>query len=197
MDRRRPLGTIRPADGRIGSAVVEGLQRLQIPRDGTVRIELRGSRERPGAGRVRLGLDRPDVGVVQTAGALLAVAVLPGNGQSFRCGRRPEASHHPRPERELRNFPNPFAAGRQVTAFSYYLRTGGRVSLRILTPRGVRVATLLDGVSRGPGLHQDDRWNGRNGTGSVVLNGIYVAELAVSYDDGSSERHVRKVAVVR
>jgi hypothetical protein len=31
----------------------------------------------------------------------------------------------------------------------------------------------------------------------VVRNGVYVAELSVAYDDGTHERLLRKVAVVR
>ena len=31
----------------------------------------------------------------------------------------------------------------------------------------------------------------------VLRNGVYIAELRVSYDDGGSERLLRKVAVVR
>jgi hypothetical protein len=42
-----------------------------------------------------------------------------------------------------------------------------------------------------------DRWDGRNGAGSIVLNGVYLAELVVQFDDGSSRRLLRKVAVVR
>jgi hypothetical protein len=144
-----------------------------------------------------MGLDRSDVGVVQPAGALLAIAVLPENGQAFPLWSSPGGFTATDLTASYANFPNPFAAGRQTTVFAYYLRTDARVSLRILTPRGVPVATLIDGASRGAGLHQVDRWDGRNGAGAVVLNGIYVAELAVSYDDGISERHVRKVAVVR
>ncbi|HYM82003.1 MAG TPA: DNRLRE domain-containing protein [Candidatus Limnocylindria bacterium] len=180
------------------SAAVVGLQRLEIPKDQTVRVELRWT-PRTGAvsGRVRLGLDRPDVGVVQPGSALLAIAVLPENGQAFPLWSQAGGFSATDLSGSYANFPNPFAAGRQGTTFTYYLRDGARVSLRILTPRGVSVATLLDGVARAPGLHQDDRWDGRNGSGSVVANGVYVAELSVRYDDGTDERELRKVAVVR
>ena len=62
---------------------------------------------------------------------------------------------------------------------------------------GDKVATLLSSVSRAPGLHQEDRWDGRNGVGNAVVNGVYVAELIAHYPDGRSERILRKVAVVR
>jgi len=84
-----------------------------------------------------------------------------------------------------------------VTTFVYSLRTGAEVSLRLLTPYGETVATLLEGVSRSAGLHQDDTWTGHNGNGVAVRNGVYLAELVVRFDDGEQQRVIRKVAVVR
>jgi flagellar hook assembly protein FlgD len=95
------------------------------------------------------------------------------------------------------NFPNPFAAGREPTRFVFYLRSPGRVSLRLWTAHGEVVRTVLDGRAFGSGLQQDIQWDGRNGNGSPVVNGAYLAELQVHYDDGTSERVLRKVAVVR
>ena len=47
------------------------------------------------------------------------------------------------------------------------------------------------------GLHQTQVWDGRNGRGVIVLNGVYVAELEARFEDGTSERVFRKVGVVR
>jgi flagellar hook assembly protein FlgD len=95
------------------------------------------------------------------------------------------------------NFPNPFAAGRQTTTFSFYLPQAARVTLRIYTPRGESVRTLLEDVSAGEGLEQSFTWDGRNGEGDTVRNGVYVAELVAVFTDGKSERLTRKLAVVR
>jgi hypothetical protein len=95
------------------------------------------------------------------------------------------------------NFPNPFAAGRQATTFVYYLRSDALVSIRILTPHGAHVASLVDRAPQSGGLHQEERWDGRNDRGETVYNGVYVAELVVSYGDGTGERVRRKLAVVR
>jgi len=95
------------------------------------------------------------------------------------------------------NFPNPFAAGREQTQFAFNLPRAGQVSLRIWTPRGEPVVTLLQDRSMNDGLHQDLTWDGRNGRGDPVRNGVYLAELTVDYDDGSQARLLRKVAVVR
>jgi hypothetical protein len=95
------------------------------------------------------------------------------------------------------NFPNPFAAGREETRFAFYLPAGGRVSLDVLTIRGEKVRTVIAGASFPAGLHQGEIWDGRNGRGDVVVNGVYLAEIRVAFDDGSSERFLRKVAVIR
>ena len=65
------------------------------------------------------------------------------------------------------------------------------------TARGERVTSLLEGAPRPAGLHQSDAWDGRNGRGLAVTNGVYVAELSVAFDDGTSQRVLRRVAVVR
>ena len=95
------------------------------------------------------------------------------------------------------NFPNPFAAGRETTNFAFNLARNAVVSLRIWTSRGEPVATLLKDHALTAGLNQELDWDGRNGNGQVVRNGVYLAELNVEYDDGSHERLLRKVAVVR
>jgi hypothetical protein len=95
------------------------------------------------------------------------------------------------------NFPNPFAAGSESTTFAFFLRGSATVHLRLLTPQGDRVATLLQGVPYAGGLHQETTWSGLNGKGRTVRNGVYIAELVVDFDDGTRERVLRKVAVVR
>jgi hypothetical protein len=59
------------------------------------------------------------------------------------------------------------------------------------------VISLIENESRPAGLYQADTWDGRNGRGQLVQNGVYIAELVAVYPDGSQERHLRKVAVVR
>ena len=180
------------------TATLEAGTRLTIPPGSTATVELRMV-TRSGAivAGVRLGLDRAGVGVVQPASALLAINVGPEAGQIFpmwtASGVLAEASL----EASYVNFPNPFAAGREATTVAYFMPSAGRVTLRVLTARGELVTTLLDGTSRGAGLQQADRWDGRNGRGDVVVNGVYVAELDIHLDDGTSKRLRRKLAVVR
>ncbi len=95
------------------------------------------------------------------------------------------------------NFPNPFAAGREPTNFAFSLLQDARVDLRIVTPHGELVAIILQDEARAAGFYQSDVWQGLNGNGTTVRNGVYLAELTVQYSDGSRERILRKVAVVR
>jgi hypothetical protein len=66
-----------------------------------------------------------------------------------------------------------------------------------VTASGEGVAILLNNAARPAGMNQSDLWDGRNGTGRVVRNGAYIAELTVAFDGGSRDRVRRKVAVVR
>jgi hypothetical protein len=151
----------------------------------------------PGVASLRVGMDQDGIGVVQPGSALLTVQVTPEPGASFPFWSESGSFTPASLAGSWGNFPNPFAAGREATAFVYYLAQQALVTLRIWTPNGERVATLVDGNERDAGLHQTDLWDGRNGRGDVVRNGVYVAELSVRYDDGSSDRVRRKVAVVR
>jgi hypothetical protein len=171
---------------------------LDVDAASTATIEIRlVPQPSPSAGAFRLGLFAAGVGVVQPGSALLTVQVSPEAGSAFPFWTQ-TASFTPASLAESwGNFPNPFAAGRGMTSFVYYLASEARVSLRIRTPRGDGVATLLDHAPRGAGLQQSDGWDGRNGRGDVVRNGIYVAELIVTYANGTTERARRKVAVVR
>ncbi len=149
------------------------------------------------ARRFRLGWRAEGIGVVQPTSAVLAIAVLAAPGASFPMWTETAGFTAADLASSWTNFPNPFAAGRGSTTFAFLMPTTGRATLRIWTPRGEPVVTLLESASLAAGLRQSDRWDGRNGRGAVVANGVYVAELDVTLDDGRHERVLRKVAVVR
>lgn len=149
------------------------------------------------AARFRVGWRADGIGVVQPASALLAVAVVPEAGAAFPMWTDAAGFAADGLEASVANFPNPFAAGRGTTTFAWNMPAPGRVTLRIFTARGQPVITLLDDASVGAGPRQSDVWDGRNGRGDVVTNGVYVAEIDVTLDDGRHERVLRKVAVVR
>ncbi|MDQ7063441.1 MAG: hypothetical protein Q9P90_04250 [candidate division KSB1 bacterium] len=89
------------------------------------------------------------------------------------------------------NYPNPFQPGDppdRGTRFWYYLPSNSRVEFKILTLLGELVyqktyeANSPQGQkgSRIPG-YNDIFWDGRNGEGKVVLNGIYIAVLKTDF----------------
>jgi hypothetical protein len=164
----------------------------------TETVELRMAL-RPGGdvSSLRLGLNAGDVGVIEPAGSLEPLTVRGTNGQSFPLWTQAGSMSAASLSGSYSNFPNPFNPKHEETTFVYFLPADGRVTLRLWSVQGEKVITLLDGENRSAGLHQDDRWNGVNGAGRGVMNGVYIAELTVLYADGTSTRLVRKVAVVR
>lgn len=145
---------------------------------------------------VRFGLRDGDVVCTQVDGTT-GVPVRAAEGAGWPFWTQASGLAAADLEASYINFPNPFAAGRQSTQFAFQLPRAATVSLRLWTPRGESVRTVLDEAVLAAGLHQDLTWDGVNGRGTVVRNGVYLAELRVRYDDGSSERLLRKVAVVR
>ncbi|MDZ7369991.1 MAG: hypothetical protein ONB12_02330 [candidate division KSB1 bacterium] len=98
------------------------------------------------------------------------------------------------------NYPNPFGRlSKPKTSFVYYLKEASDIKLSIYTLTGDLVRTwefkkdeYPDYTS--PGLHQGDiEWDGTNGMGVPVLNGVYLAYLKTGY----GEQTVTKIAVVR
>jgi len=179
-------------------AVVAGGPVLRVPPGEPMEIEIVWTVVGTGpASGFRLGVDAEGVGVVQPSSALLQVRVEAADGSAFPLWSEP-GSFSPTTLREsYANYPNPFAAGRETTHFAYFLPAPGSVTLRIFTPAGESVATLVSKETRAAGMNQSDLWDGRNGRGNVVRNGAYVAELVVDYASGPDDRVLRKVAVVR
>jgi hypothetical protein len=171
---------------------------LALPPGVTRDLELRAAyRAGTAVTSLRLGLEAQDVGPAQPSSSLLAIAVLARDGQSFPFWTEAGNFSGATLEESWSNFPNPFAAGRDHTTFAFFLVQPAKVTLKLWTARGDAVRTLVEGLALPAGLHQDVAWDGRNGRGDTVLNGIYLAELSVDYEDGASARAVRKVAVVR
>ncbi len=97
------------------------------------------------------------------------------------------------------NYPNPFAAGRQFTTLEYYLEQDATVSLKIYSIVGEPVRVLLEETRQSPAsgtFHIP--WDGRNGSGQVVLNGVYFAVLTVKPAAGGETRSLMlKIAVIK
>jgi hypothetical protein len=94
------------------------------------------------------------------------------------------------------NFPNPFQPETGATRFTYWLTQNSTVNLRIFSLTGLPVRKLITGESRNTGLNTLETWDGRNDSGRMVLNGIYLAVLEVNAS-GTKSTVKRFVAVVK
>jgi len=91
------------------------------------------------------------------------------------------------------NYPNPFHAGSEDTTIDFYLtNAASSASVEIYDVMGNRVISLPD---PGPlvGL-QKILWDGKNGMGVLVRNGIYFAQLTV---DGNKLSNLVKIGVAK
>jgi hypothetical protein len=170
---------------------------LEMDARAPVDVSLRIVPRSDAPGGFRLGLRREGIGVVQPPSPLLFVSVTPEEGQSFPFYTEVGSLSAASLAASYSNFPNPFAPARQSTSFAFYLPRPARVSLTIWTALGDKVITIVSRASRGAGIQASDRWDGKNGEGHLVMNGVYLAELIAEYDDGGRERLLRKVAVAR
>jgi len=103
-------------------------------------------------------------------------------------------------EESFCNYPNPFGtASRPVTRFVYYLKQESDVRIKIFTLTGDLVQAWEYTKAAHPrqtsaGVHQDEViWDGRNGRGEKVMNGVYLAYLQTDY----GEMALTKIAVVK
>ena len=80
------------------------------------------------------------------------------------------------------NYPNPFS-----------LEKSGKVTIKIFDAGGNLVKTLLDNSQQSAGTEQAIPWDGKNGDGTIVANGVYFFTIESSQD----ERAVGKIAVLR
>ncbi|MCK4548872.1 MAG: T9SS type A sorting domain-containing protein, partial [Candidatus Krumholzibacteria bacterium] len=86
-------------------------------------------------------------------------------------------------EEYVHNYPNPFRAGSEVTKIAYLLTQDSSVSIKIYDYTGVLVWTK-DIPAGGPGgsgepggTWWEADWDGRNGNGEVVRNGVYICKV--------------------
>lgn len=97
----------------------------------------------------------------------------------------------------FKNYPNPFNPNFEETEFIYNLPTDSDVDIYIYSVTGERVRHLH--FDAGSTAGQSDQlarayWDGRNGEGDVVLNGVYIAYIEVA--EGNLTSKV-KIAVVK
>ncbi len=95
------------------------------------------------------------------------------------------------------NYPNPFIG---ETRIRYKLtRDAAQVKVKIYNAAG-RLVRTLDGEVEGASLlteYHDVLWDGRNGQGEIVLNGVYPYEVAATFADGSVKKARGKAIKIR
>ncbi|MEJ2049042.1 MAG: FlgD immunoglobulin-like domain containing protein [Calditrichota bacterium] len=91
------------------------------------------------------------------------------------------------------NYPNPFNPDNETTTLRYSLEKSGKVTIKIFDAGGNLVKTLLDNTQQSAGTEQAIPWDGKNGDGTIVANGVYFFTIESSQD----ERAVGKIAVLR
>ncbi len=91
-------------------------------------------------------------------------------------------------------YPNPFRAGREAVRLSYRLVEDSSVRVTIYTLLGARVRDLsiAAGTPGGRRGLNEVPWDGRNGSGDLVLPGVYVARI-----EGAGAAEQIKVGVLR
>ena len=89
------------------------------------------------------------------------------------------------------NYPNPFNPGKQPTSIVYYAPNTGAVTVKIFTITGKLVRTLTGQVTTTGS--NEIVWDGKNGRGQTVRNGVYVAVILPPGGD----RQMVKIAVVK
>ena len=97
----------------------------------------------------------------------------------------------------FKNYPNPFDPTRTETEFRYFLETDSDVDIYIFTATGEEVRRLhLDAGGNGgiAGTNAQIYWDGRNGEGDLVLNGVYIALIEVA---STGQKARLKIAVVK
>ena len=88
------------------------------------------------------------------------------------------------------NYPNPFNPNKQTTRIVYNSNSAGSATIKIFTITGKLVRKLSDNAQSGS---NEAVWDGKNGRGQVVRNGVYVAIIMPP----SGSNQTVKIAVVK
>ncbi|MEL6823652.1 MAG: hypothetical protein AAFP70_17990, partial [Calditrichota bacterium] len=106
----------------------------------------------------------------------------------------------------FRNYPNPFGQNTSFatgnsdqgkTRFNFWMDEAGTAELRIYTLVG-RLVIAFDAVNLPRGMSDGDlSWDGLNGEGQRVTNGVYAAVLRLNLDNGQTKELKTKVVYIK
>jgi len=91
------------------------------------------------------------------------------------------------------NYPNPFNPERTTTTLRYSLASSAQVSIKIYDAGGILVKNVIENSPMNAADEQATPWDGRNGAGNIVANGVYFFVI----ESSAGERAVGKIAVIR
>ncbi len=95
-------------------------------------------------------------------------------------------------------YPNPFDPLKQAMFVRFYVEKGAYISAEVFSQTGEKVIVLADRkyVDGGRVYENALSWDGKNGRGMTVVNGVYIIKVKIQYSDGSgSKQTLYKVAV--
>ena len=116
------------------------------------------------------------------------------SGKAFPLATSAFSIYAPQLASTFSNYPNPFSPG-QGTKIGYYLPQDAQIKLTLWTLDHRLVKTLIN--EKQPAGMMELAWDGRNGEGNQVRNGVYVLVLDCNYTAGGHESLTRKVAVAK
>ena len=102
------------------------------------------------------------------------------------------------PESDFFNYPNPFGRTYKETSIQFQLSHPSDVEFRIFTLLGEPVRTWkFSGLL--PGIYSHlIRWDGKNGRGKRVLNGVYIGIIDIKPTNGQpAQRFTTKIAYIK
>jgi hypothetical protein len=117
------------------------------------------------------------------------------SGKSFPLATSVFSIYDPQLTSTFSNYPNPFSPSQGGTKIGYYLPQDAQIKLTLWTLDHRLVKTLIN--EKQPAGMMELAWDGRNGEGNQVRNGVYVLVLDCNYTAGGHESLTRKVAVAK
>jgi len=137
-----------------------------------------------------------DINVYQDNDPLRVISITPGAGDSFPMSSGIGYITGDTAALTLTNYPNPFKAG-STTRFAYYLADPSGVTIKIYDITGRIIRTVCDNISKSPGSHEEDFWDGTDAAGRYCLAGTYVARGEFKSTSGQKQTLTRKITFVK
>lgn len=91
------------------------------------------------------------------------------------------------------NYPNPFNPDNETTTLRYSMNKNAKVTIKIYDAGSNLVRILFEDIQQNAAEEQSVTWDGKNGDGDIVANGVYFFVIETS----EAERAVGKIAILR